>query len=120
MLNSTIKSICFSHSFPFSVCTKVLCALASGKPIVLPAFWQCYSKMLAGSGDIALPAKFIPPADDEKLLGKENLCLPNLARKMLFKDKLFIFPTSQSFHDLQEVVTLAGMYAFILDDSCVK
>lgn len=85
-----------------------MCALASGKPIVSPAFWQCYSQMLTGSGEIADPAKFIPPAQDPMLLGKENLCLPNPARKALFKDKIFIFPISKRFKELHDVVIAAG------------
>ncbi len=85
-----------------------MCALASAKPIVTPLFWEHYSLMLVGKGALADPAKFIPAVHDSQMSGRENLWLPNVARKTLFKDKLFIIPGYKNFEELKTVVELAG------------
>ncbi|KAK3932244.1 Nibrin [Frankliniella fusca] len=91
-----------------SLSCEVMCALASAKPIVTPLFWEHYSSMLAGKGALADPSKFIPAVHDSQMSGRENLWLPNTARKSLFKDKLFLLPNSKNFEELKTVIELAG------------
>lgn len=95
---------------------EIMCTLASAKPIVTPLFWEHYTLMLAGKGALADPAKFIPTIHDSELSGRENLCLPNAARKSLFKDKLFIIPYSKNFEILKTIIELAGGKAIKLSD----
>lgn len=85
---------------------EVMCALVSGKHIVTPQFWN--SLMNAGNETPGDPSKFVPPLLDKRLSNNSSLCLPNTARKSLFKDKLFIFPNSKSFNVFKGLIELAG------------
>lgn len=87
----------------------MLCALASAKPIVFPSYWRQYELMTKGQAEVPNPENFIPAMNDKKLLSeKTNLCLPNVLRKTLFKDKTFVFPSTSSYEALKNMVEMAG------------
>lgn len=88
----------------------MLCALASAKPIVFPSYWRQYELMSKGQAEqVPNPENFIPTMSDKRLLSeKTNLCLPNVTRKTLFKDKIFVFPSTSSYEALKIVVEMAG------------
>lgn len=95
---------------------EVMCALASAKPIVLPEFWQHYAGMMTGKEPCPDPVKFMPPLEDRGSLGSRKGCLPNLARKTIFVNKIFIFSNSQSYNAYKTVVELAGGKALKMSD----
>lgn len=97
----TCKSLCLTP--------EVMCALASEKPIVSPLFWEYYAQMIAGKAEPPNISKFIPVIEDKIMLHyKANACLPNSGRKTLFRDKLFIFPTSSTYQGMKHIVEMAG------------
>lgn len=65
--------------------------------------------MTKGQAEVPNPENFIPAMNDKKLLSeKTNLCLPNVLRKTLFKDKTFVFPSTSSYEAFKNVVEMAG------------
>ena len=87
---------------------QVVCALASGKPIVTPQYWDNYITALSTKQPFPDCKDYIPPLAESTLNVNEVSFDVNEKRKKLFVGKLFVFSSSQQYNIYSCMVTAAG------------
>ncbi|XP_054257374.1 nibrin-like isoform X2 [Macrosteles quadrilineatus] len=88
---------------------KVVCALACGKPIVIPAYWKALNDALAAA-DASLPdyKDFVPPLVETLLNPSEVSFTPNPERAKLFKGYTFVATSARQLNRIKPMITAAG------------
>ncbi|EFA04568.2 nibrin [Tribolium castaneum] len=85
---------CTHLTAPVIVLTiKMLHALIDDKPIVNLKFWDEYILKIKNNEPLPEPQNFKPPVTETLINGTE--LKPNPERKVLFKNKIFVFPTEK-------------------------
>jgi len=87
---------------------QVVCALAKGKPIVTPQYWDNYITALSTKQLFPNFKDYIPPLAESTLNVNEVSFDVNENRKKLFVGKLFVFSSSQQYDIYSCMVTAAG------------
>jgi len=101
---------------------KVVCALASGKPIVSLKYFEdvldcCDQKK---GKRIPLEINYLPEIDEANLMYKECLLQPNVQRKNLLVGKMFIALIKKQYKQLQQAIQLSGGTILLKDTKDMK
>jgi hypothetical protein len=85
-----------------------VCALASGKPIVTPQYWDNYITALSTKQPCPDCKDYMPPLAETTLNMNEVSFGVNENRKKLFTGKHFVFSSSHQYNSYSCMVTAAG------------
>ncbi|XP_046390725.1 nibrin isoform X2 [Ischnura elegans] len=87
---------------------KVVCALASGIPIVTPEYWEKFKEAIDGGKAPPSYEGFIPPLK-ESILNRNKVSFAiNEKRKTLFSGKTFVFSSEKQLKKYKTIVMTAG------------
>ena len=87
---------------------QVVCALANGKPIVTPQYWDNYIAALSTKQPFPDYKDYVPPLAETTLNVNEVSFDVNENRKKLFAGKHFVFSSSHQYNVYSCMVTAAG------------
>jgi hypothetical protein len=87
---------------------QVVCALANGKPIVTPLYWDKYIAALSTKQPFPDCKDYVPPLAETTLNVNEVLFDVNENRKKLFVGKHFVFSSAHQYNLFSCMVTAAG------------
>jgi hypothetical protein len=87
---------------------QVVCALANGKPIVTPQYWDDYITALSSKQPFPDCKDYIPPLAESTLNVNEVSFEVNENRKKLFVGKHFVFSSPHQYNLYSCMVTAAG------------
>ena len=87
---------------------KVIQALASATSIVKVSFLEKFCEALTVRSELPLPKDFLPPIAEESLDCDVSVLLPNISRKTIFKNRLFVFINKKQYKRSAHSCTLAG------------
>jgi hypothetical protein len=87
---------------------QVVCALANGRPIVTPQYWDAYITSLSTKQPVPDCKDYVPALAETTLNMNEVSFDINEDRKKLFAGKHFVFISSQQFNAYSCMVTAAG------------
>ncbi|XP_021929811.1 nibrin [Zootermopsis nevadensis] len=96
---------------------KVVCALAKGRPIVTPQYWDNYIRALETKQPCPDCKDYIPPLAETTLNVNEVSFDVNEDRKNLFVGKHFVFSSVYQYNSYSCMVTSAGAKADILEQN---
>jgi hypothetical protein len=101
------------HSKDISL-LQVVCALANGKPIVTPRYWDDYITSLSTEMSVPDCKDYIPALAETTLNMNEVSFDVNKNRKKLFAGKHFVFGSLHQYNAYSCMVTTAGKAVVIL------
>ncbi|XP_028392471.1 nibrin-like isoform X2 [Dendronephthya gigantea] len=87
---------------------KVIYALASCHPIVTQSFFDDLIQAIDSKTDMPCPEKYMPPIKEDLIDTKVVSFHPNVARKSIFVEKLFVFLEKKQYKRLEQAISLAG------------
>lgn len=99
---------------------KVVCALAQGKHIVTPQYWEQYVTAILSKEPVPDCKNFIPPLAETTLNVNEVSFDVNENRKTLFAGKKFVFFSDHQYKNYSCMVNAAGGEACKMNESEVN
>lgn len=116
LVNSWQDTVTHVTMCNLTLTVKVVCALANGKPIVTPQYWDNYITALSTKQPLPDCKDYIPPLAETTLNVNEVSFDVNENRKKLFVGKHFVFSSSHQYNLYSCMVTAAGGRAGILEE----